>query len=119
MNTQPIVPHHEPLYNRRDFLARAGAGFGALALTYLLESGKASAKPATDPLAARPPHFPAKAKSVIFLFMEGGPSHLDTFDYKPKLREFAGQRLPESFGPIITAMGESESPLLADRRQWK
>src|SRR5436190_6957512 len=51
--------------------------------------------------------------------MEGGPSHLDTFDPKPKLREMAGQRLPSSFGPVITAMGESESPLLADRRQWK
>src|SRR2546427_826390 len=51
--------------------------------------------------------------------MEGGPSHLDTFDYKPKLREMAGQKLPESFGPIITAMGEVGSPLLADHRQWK
>src|SRR6266704_5774933 len=122
MNTRPIVPHYEPLYTRRDFLSRAGAGFGALALTYLLERDRLLAAPveaASNPLAARPPHFAAKAKSVIFLFMEGGPSHLDTFDYKPKLREMAGQRLPPSFGPIITAMGESESPLLADRRQWK
>src|SRR5947207_1333189 len=122
MNNQPIVPHYEPLYTRRDFLSRAGAGFGALALTYLLEHDRLLAGPAeasTNPLAAKPSHFPAKAKSVIFLFMEGGPSHLDTFDYKPKLRELAGQRLPESFGPIITAMGEVDAPLLADRRQWK
>src|SRR5258706_9974519 len=121
-STKPFAPHHEPLYNRRDFLTRAGAGFGALALTYLLEKEALAASvvsSATNPFAAKPPHFPAKAKSIIFLFMEGGPSHLDTFDPKPKLREMAGQRLPESFGPIITAMGESESPLLADRRQWK
>src|SRR5258708_1534754 len=122
MNPKFIRPHHELLYTRRDFLSRAGAGFGALALTYLLEKERLVAFPAdasADPLSAKPSHFAAKAKSVIFLFMEGGPSHLDTFDYKPKLRELAGQRLPESFGPIITAMGEADSPLLADRRQWK
>src|SRR5438067_1727990 len=117
-----LIPHHELLYTRRDFLMRAGAGFGALALTYLLaqESAQAATEAASgNPLSARPPHFAAKAKSVIFLFMEGGPSHLDTFDPKPKLRELAGQRLPESFGPIITAMGEVDAPLLADRREWK
>src|SRR5437667_7259044 len=125
MNTKPIIPHiphYEPLFTRRDFLSRAGAGFGALALTYLLERDRLLASPveaASNPLAAKPSHFAAKAKSVIFLFMEGGPSHLDTFDYKPKLRELAGQRLPESFGPIITAMGEVDAPLLADRREWK
>src|SRR5437667_7934157 len=116
------MPHHELLYTRRDFLARAGAGFGALALAYLLEQDRLKASPVdttADPLAARPPHFPARAKNVIFLFMEGGPSHLDTFDPKPKLRELAGQRLPESFGPIITAMGEVDAPLLPDRREWK
>ena len=115
------APHHETLYTRRDFLMRAGAGFGGLALAYLLQHGGAMAAPiaTVDPLAPKPPDFRAKAKSVIFLFMEGGPSHLDTFDPKPKLREMAGQRLPESFGPIITAMGESESPLLADKRAWK
>src|SRR6266403_6404125 len=101
MNTNPRIPHHESLYTRRDFLSRAGAGFGALALTYLLEQERllaTSAGPTPNPLSAKPPHFAAKAKSVIFLFMEGGPSHLDTFDPKPKLRELAGQRLPESFG---------------------
>ena len=110
-----LIEHHEILYTRRDFLSRAGAGFGALALAYLLERDQLLAGPA-DPLAnalsAKPPHFPARAKSVIFLFMEGGPSHLDTFDHKPKLRELAGQRLPESFGPIITAMGEVDGETL-------
>src|SRR5262245_7850327 len=116
------IPHHELLYTRRDFLLRAGAGFGALALAWLLQEQNAlvAATPDTvNPLAAKPPQLPAKARSVIFLFMEGGPSHLDTFDYKPKLRQMAGERLPASFGPIITAMGETDSPLLGDRRQWK
>src|SRR3954454_10222375 len=118
----PMVPHHESMLTRREFLVRAGGGFGALALADLLEREASAAAPGTaapNPLAAKPQHYPAKAKNVIFLFMEGGPSHLDTFDYKPKLREMAGQKLPESFGSIITAMGESESPLLADRREWK
>jgi hypothetical protein len=117
-----FLPHHEALFTRRDFLTRAGAGFGALALTYLMEQERqlaAATGSADDALAARSPHFSAKAKSVIFLFMEGGPSHLDTFDYKPQLRRLAGQKLPESFGPIITAMGEVDAPLLADRREWK
>ena len=120
MISRTLIPHHELLYTRRDFLCRAGAGFGALALAWLLDQEASSAAAtANDPLSAKSPQFPAKAKRVIFLFMEGGPSHLDTFDPKPKLREMAGQRLPTSFGPIITAMGESESPLLPDRRQWK
>lgn len=65
------------------------------------------------------PHFEARAKSVIFLFMEGGPSHLDLFDPKPALKNLEGKSLPDSFGTVITAMGESRSPLLADRRIWK
>jgi hypothetical protein len=121
VNSHRPFSHHELLYTRRDFLSRAGAGFGALALAYLLQSEKANASDSgtADPLSSKTPHFSARAKSVIFLFMEGGPSHLDTFDPKPKLRELAGQKLPESFGPIMTAMGEFDAPLLADRRQWK
>ena len=53
-----------------------------------------TATPFVNPLAPKPPHFPAKAKSVIFLFMYGGPSHVDTFDYKPKLYELDGQTIP-------------------------
>jgi hypothetical protein len=60
-----------------------------------------------------------RAKNVIFLFMEGGPSHLDLFDPKPLLNKLAGQPLPDSFGSVITAMGEAKSPLLASQRQWK
>ena len=114
------VPHFETLHTRRDFLRRGGAGFGALALSYLMGADKLlGATRATNPLAAKPGHFPAKAKSVIFLFMEGGPSHLDTFDPKPKLNELAGQRLPDSFGKVLTSMGESKSPLLGSKRIWK
>ena len=121
-NRKRQLSHHELLYTRRDFLTRAGGGFGALALAWLLRQDQVAAAGAEipdNPLSARPSHFSANAKRVIFLFMEGGPSHLDTFDPKPKLRELAGQKLPESFGPIITAMGEVDAPLLADRREWK
>src|SRR6266436_10221957 len=116
-----LIPHHELLYTRRDFLMRAGAGFGGLALTYLLaqESAQAATEAATgNPLSPRPPHFAAKAKSVIFLFMEGGPSHLDTFDPKPLVNRLAGQRIPDSFRPVITPMGEFYSPILPSRRRW-
>ena len=107
------IPHIEPLYTRRDFLMRGGAGFGALALTYLMCADKLlGAEKVRNPLAAKAGHFPARAKSVIFLFMEGGPSHLDTFDPKPKLNELAGQPIPDSFPKVLTSMGEFKSPLL-------
>jgi len=80
---------------RREFLWEAGAGFTGLALTGLLSQGGFFANEPTpnpaNPLAARPPHFPAKAKSVIFLFMYGGPSQVDTFDYKPGMYRLDGQ----------------------------
>jgi len=110
------VPHHELLTTRREFLLRGGAGFGGLALAHLLAGGAAAG---TNPLAAKAPHHAAKAKRVIFLFMEGGPSHIDTFDPKPKLNELAGKPLPESFGKVITAMGEYNAPLLASPRKWQ
>ena len=76
-------------------------------------------KKAASPLEPKTPHFAPKAKSVIFLFMEGGPSHIDLFDPKPKLNEMAGKPLPDSFAKVITAMGEFHSPLLAAPRTWK
>ncbi|GAB4145803.1 MAG: DUF1501 domain-containing protein [Planctomycetaceae bacterium] len=91
----------------------AGGGFGALALQGLLADENLLAKP------ARKPHFPGKAKSVIFLFMDGGPSHLDTFDPKPKVNELAGKPLPKSIKRVITPMGVSENPILASKRTWK
>ena len=117
--------HFQFTTSRRDFLARAGAGFGALALADLLRGSALGAaveegtRSATQPLLPRRPHFAAKAKSVIFLFMEGGPSQMDTFDPKPALLELAGKPIPPSFGRVITAMGEFDSPILASKRQWK
>jgi hypothetical protein len=97
---------------RREFLQTAGCGFGAVALAALMgEQAQAS------PL--RLPHRAARAKNVIFLFMEGGPSHLDTFDHKPLLNKLAGQSLPASFGMPLTAAGEGKSPLLECKRTWK
>ena len=116
----PGLPHHARASSRRDFLARAGGGFGALAMSYLMSRSTTAAPTASlSPLAAKLPHYRPRAKSVIFLFMEGGPSHIDLFDPKPKLNELAGKPLPDSFGSVITAMGESRSPLLACKRSWK
>lgn len=109
---------------RRDFLARSGAGFGSVALAWMLHRDGLSARaaePVIDPLkplADRPPHFKPKAKSVIWLFMEGGPSHLDLFDPKPVLERMAGQPMPESFGRPITAMGTAGNTLMGTRRTW-
>ena len=108
---------------RRRFLADCGLGFTGLALGAMLQRDGVSRARAESEAQWRPPsglpHFPAKAKSVIFLFMEGGPSHLDTFDYKPLLNKLAGQSLPASFKAPITAMGETKSPLLECKRTWK
>jgi len=108
---------------RRDFLARAGGGFGALALLDLLQGRPLSAASAgggiVNPLAPKRGPIPARAKSVIFLFMEGGPSHIDLFDPKPLLNELAGKPIPPSFGRVITAMGEFDSPILGSKRTWK
>ena len=118
--------NNSPAYSRRRMLLDGGAGFGALALAHLLRDHKAFAAPQEsastrpgNPLARKTPHHKARAKSVIFLFMEGGPSHMDTFDPKPLLNKLAGQPIPDSFGKVITAMGEYGSPLLASQRKWK
>ena len=79
---------------RREFLWQAGGGFAALPLVSMLSNDGFLARQSVaadgassfvNPLAPKPPHFAPKAKSVIFLFMYGGPSHIDTFDYKPKM----------------------------------
>src|SRR5262249_28697721 len=93
-----FAPPPPQLYaSRRQFLQRVGGGFGLVALAGLLEQDKLLARedPAspTNPLAPRPGHFAAKAKSVIWLFMNGGPSHGDTWDYKPELERRHGQEL--------------------------
>ncbi|MCA9103337.1 MAG: DUF1501 domain-containing protein [Planctomycetales bacterium] len=112
-------PHVEYPTTRREFLVRAGGGFGALALAGMLDTRTAQAVESTEPAATWHGGMRRRARSVIFLFMEGGPSHIDMFDPKPTLNQLAGQQLPESFGPIITAMGETDAPLLASQRSWQ
>ena len=112
--------------SRRDFFTRTGSGLAGIALAsmltrdgaYAADTGPVEALP-TDPMAAKPPHFAPKAKSVIWLFMEGGPSHIDLFDPKPKLNEMHGQPVPASFGKLITAMGTGNNALMGSKRQWK
>src|SRR5580698_4357877 len=89
------------LLSRRDMLARCGVGMGMLGLSQLLgEAGlltahaRVDAHNAINPLAPKKPHFPAKAKQVIHIFANGGPSQVDTFDPKPALDKYAGKPLP-------------------------
>ena len=98
--------------SRRDFLQQGGVGLGAIALNWLVQQDEAKA--AAGQLA----HHAARAKNVIWLFMAGGPSHLDLVDPKPLLNKLAGQSMPASFKEPITPMGEQGSPLLAAPRTW-
>src|ERR1043166_5558557 len=109
--------------NRREFLRRAGGGFGMLALASMLDSagllvGSAGAA-TTNPLAPKSPHFKARAKRVIFLFMSGGPSHVDLFDPKPELIRLAGQPIPESFGVFKTRRNVAKNKLLPPLRSFQ
>ncbi len=94
--------------SRRDFLVQSGAGFGALAFHALDQSARAATGAAVDidplnPFAARPPHFAPTAKSVIFLFLVGGPSHVDSFDYKPTLQKLNGKPVPTEIRKAVEA----------------
>ena len=80
--------------SRREALCRSGTGVGLMALAGVMTDGADAAESTLDPLAPKPPHFPAKAKHVIHLFMNGGPSHVDTFDRKPSLDKYHGKALP-------------------------
>ena len=82
------------MLSRRELLTRSGMGFGALALGQMLPEVARAASSSTNPLAAKTPPLPGKTKHVIHLFMNGGPSHLDTFDPKPELDRYAGKMLP-------------------------
>jgi len=83
------------LQTRRHFFQECGVGVGAMALASLL--GRDAPVQAGNPLAPRATHFPARATSVIYLFMAGGPSQLELFDYKPELQRLSGQPIPQSF----------------------
>lgn len=96
--------------NRREFLTRAGGGFGMVALASLLEQSGLAAS-VEGPLAPRAPHFPTKAKHVIWLFMNGGQSQVDTWDYKPELARRDGQTL-EGYDPTTGFFKEDVGPLM-------
>jgi hypothetical protein len=118
--------------SRREFLYRLGGGFGAVAMGALARgaTGGPSAPQRTiidplNPFAPRPPHLRPRAKSVIFLFLVGGPSHVDTFDYKPVLQKLDGKPVPESIRKAVEASRHAnvfkgcKEELMASPYTWK
>lgn len=92
--------HPRPVFNRRQLLKQSSAGFGSLALASLLAQESAAAR---NDLSERAPHFTPKAKRVIFLFMHGGPSQVDTFDYKPQLAVDDNKPVPFAKPRVVSA----------------
>ncbi len=112
--------HHWNVSSRREFFTRAGSGLAGIALASMLAEDAVGGAATVDPLAPKKAHHPATAKSVIFLFMEGGPSHVDLFDPKPLLTKLDGQPIPASIGkPKQTAQGTANNSLMASKRTWK
>ncbi|OYV94560.1 MAG: sulfatase, partial [Planctomycetia bacterium 21-64-5] len=95
-NMNPITEHHLAI-NRREFFSRGVSTIGTAALASLLTRDGLAA--AASPIGALPglPHFAAKAKRVIYLFQNGGPTHVELFDYKPKLKDMHGQPVPDAY----------------------
>lgn len=113
-----LEEHKQSLHpiDRRGFIASSGAGFGSLALMSMLaSSGKASEQDVRLPMAPKPPMLETKAKSVIFLFMFGGPSQVDLFDYKPELQRRDGQSIDNEFRRGT----KTQAVLQASRRTFK
>jgi hypothetical protein len=109
------------LRSRRKLLSEMAGGIGALALGDLFaRNGYAASAKRTDPLAPKAPHFPGKAKSVIFLFMEGGPSQMDLLDPKPELKKYHGQAAPASItSQLQLAFTKPNAAILASGREFK
>ncbi len=110
--------HVRPTRTRREFVRDAFCGFGGLALASLVHEEALRAETGS-PLAPKPPHQDAKAKAVIFLFMAGGPSHLETFDPKPLLNELSGQPRPAEFGEAKYQFIQRDAKLLGTQRTFK
>jgi hypothetical protein len=122
MAMSPISEQHA-LLTRRQLFGRTAGGIGVAALASLLGEDRAAAEdanssPAAPDLQSSVPHFAPKAKRVIYLFQNGAPSHVDLFDYKPKLREWHGQQLPDELlgGKRFSTMtgGQDDKPALAE-----
>ncbi len=118
MSPDAPFPHARPTRTRREFVRDAFCGFGGLALASMLQQEQARAGEA-DPLSLKAPHLPAKARAVIFLFMAGGPSHLETFDPKPLLDKLEGQPRPKEFGEAKYQFVQRDAKLLGTRRTFK
>ncbi|MEE2676635.1 MAG: DUF1501 domain-containing protein [Planctomycetota bacterium] len=99
-------------------LASVGGGAGMLALQAMMSEERARA---TEPdlHAPREPHYPSRASRVIWLFMHGGPSHVDLFDFKPDLVKYAGKPVPESFGNVMTRRNVAKNPLLGPIKPFR
>ncbi|HEV8544305.1 MAG TPA: DUF1501 domain-containing protein [Verrucomicrobiae bacterium] len=110
--------HFRLTRNRREFIRDAFCGFGGLALASLLQEQQAGAA-AINPLSAKLSHQTAKARAVIFLFMAGGPSHIETFDPKPLLNKLDGQPRPKEFGEAKYQFIQNNAKLLGTRRTFK
>ncbi|HEX5446906.1 MAG TPA: DUF1501 domain-containing protein [Pirellulales bacterium] len=111
--------HVRPTTTRREFVERAFCGFGSLALASLIDAERARAG-AAGPLAPKPAHRPEPpAKAVIFLFMAGGPSHLETFDPKPLLNRLDGQPRPAQFGEAKYQFIAKDARLLGSKRRFQ
>src|SRR5436190_4624686 len=106
----------QPSVSRRRFLQKTGSGFGLLALSSLL-SESAGAAQVINPLAAKASHFSCKAKSVIWLFMNGGQSQVDTWDYKPELNKRDGKELP-GFDKNTGFFTDQVGPLMKSPFKW-
>jgi hypothetical protein len=107
---------------RRHFFSDCSLGLGSVALASLLHEGPLHGAATSSDTASPKPHFPARAKNIIYLFMAGGPSQLELFDYKPKLQELNGEVIPQSFieGKRFAFMNSSHSPkLLGTRRSFE
>jgi len=103
---------------RRGFIRDAFCGFGGLAIASLLQQEELRAE-TTSPLQSKMPHRAAKARSVIFLFMAGGPSHVETFDPKPLLNKLHGQPRPEQFGEAKYQFIQNDAKLLGTKRRFR
>ena len=113
------LQHHWNVKTRREFFAQAGSGLAGIALANLIAE-RGFAKSVDDPLAPKTPDHLPTAKSVIWLFMEGGPSQVDLFDPKPLLTKLDGQPIPDSIGkPKQTSRGTGDNTLMASKRKWK
>ena len=108
------------IQTRRNFFQECAGGIGIIALAQLMEQEGRGAVPSVNPLAPKPPHFPAKAKNVIFMFMEGGPSQLDLFDPKPELQKWSGKPLPASMTKDLRlAFTKPNAAVLASPRTFR